>query len=188
MSSLGNFEINILNSIQDALKCDALDFIFTGITHLGDAGIIWIIIAVVLLFFKKTRKTGICMGIALLLGVFFGNLILKNVIARERPFTYETARMTAENVSALISLPHDYSFPSGHTLASFGSATAIFMNNKKYGIIAYAVASLIAFSRMYLYVHFPTDILGGILLGIAFGIASFYLVKCIFARFEKKSA
>ncbi|MBQ8827851.1 MAG: phosphatase PAP2 family protein [Clostridia bacterium] len=186
MDNLVNIELDILNSIQNIFKCSVCDSIFKYITHLGDAGIVWIVTAVILLFFKKTRKTGICMGIALLLGVFFGNLILKNIIARERPYTYEDARMTAESVSALISLPHDYSFPSGHTLASFGSATAIFMNSKKYGIIAYIAASLIAFSRMYLYVHFPTDILGGIILGIIFGVSSFYLTKKLFTRFEKK--
>ncbi len=186
MEILANIEINILNGIQNTIRCDFLDKVFVAITHLGDAGIIWIVLAIVLLFFKKTRKTGICMGVALLLGLLFGNLILKNVIARQRPYTHNEALMTAESVKTLISLPHDYSFPSGHTLSSFGASTAIFMNNKKYGIIAYVAAVLIAFSRMYIYVHFPSDILGGILLGITLGITSFYLVKRFSPYFQKK--
>ncbi|MBQ8165392.1 MAG: phosphatase PAP2 family protein [Clostridia bacterium] len=186
MNWLTEIEISFLNSLQEILKCDFLDRFFTGITHLGDAGIIWILIAVVCLFFKKTRKTGICMGMALVMGLIFGNLILKNVIARERPYTYELACMTAEKVKELISLPSDYSFPSGHTQASFAAATSIFMYSKKYGTLAYILAALIAFSRMYLYVHFPTDILGGILLGIIYGIVSFYLIKRFAPRFEKK--
>lgn len=178
-------ELSILNSLQN-LRSDLLDGIFTFITHLGDAGIIWIVIAVICLFFKKTRKTGICMGMALVMGLVFGNLILKNVIARERPYTYELANMTADKVKELISLPHDYAFPSGHTQASFAAATSIFMYNKKYGTATYVLAALIAFSRMYLYVHFPTDILGGIALGIIYAIVSFYFIKRFAPRFEKK--
>lgn len=186
MNWLTEVEINILNGMQDIFKCTVLDGVLTFITHLGDAGIIWIVIAVLCLFFKKTRKTGICMGIALVMGLIIGNLILKNVIARERPYTYELACMTADKVKELISLPHDYSFPSGHTQASFAAATAIFMYSKKYGLFAYILAALIAFSRMYLYVHFPTDIIGGMLLGITYGIVSFYLIKRFAPRFEKK--
>ena len=126
------------------------------------------------------------MGIALIMGLIFGNLLLKNVIARERPYTIEFARMTADKVKELISLPHDYSFPSGHTQASFAAATSIFMYNKKYGTAAYVLAALIAFSRMYIYVHFPTDIIGGMVLGIIYGVVSFYLIKRFVARFEKK--
>ena len=185
MNWLSEAEFSILNGIQN-IRCGFLDWFFTLITHLGDAGIIWIIIAVACLFFKKTRKAGICMGMALIMGLICGNLILKNVIARERPYTYELAAMTADKVKELISLPHDYSFPSGHTQASFAAATSIFMYNKKYGTAAYVLAALIAFSRMYLYVHFPTDIIGGILLGIIYAIVSFYLIKRFAPRFEKK--
>ena len=185
MDWLTQFEIGILDSIQN-IRCSFLDGFFTIVTHLGDAGIIWIIIAVICLFFKKTRKTGICMGMALIMGLIFGNLILKNVIARERPYTYEFASMTADKVKELISLPHDYAFPSGHTQASFAAATSIFMYNKKYGIAAYVLAVLIAFSRLYIYVHFPTDIIGGMVLGIIYAIVSFYLIKRFAPRFEKK--
>ncbi|MBE7064909.1 MAG: phosphatase PAP2 family protein [Ruminococcaceae bacterium] len=185
MDWLTEFEIGILDGIQN-IRCGILDGLFTLITQLGDAGIIWIIIAVICLFFKKTRKTGICMGMALIMGLLFGNLLLKNAIARERPYTYEIASMTADKVKELISLPHDYSFPSGHTQASFAAATSVFMYNKKYGTAAYVLAALIAFSRMYIYVHFPTDIIGGMLLGIIYGIVSFYLIKRFAPRFEKK--
>ena len=170
MDTLVNIELDILNGIQDIFKCGFCDKLFTAITHLGDAGLFWIIIAIVLLFFKKTRKTGICMGIALLLGVFFGNLILKNLIARERPYTYADAQVTAEGVKALISLPHDYAFPSGHTLHAFTAATMVFLHNRKAGAWLLVLAGLIAFSRMYLFVHFPTDILAGLVLGIGVAV------------------
>ncbi len=172
---MAQFEIQILNGIQNLLGCKFCDVLFETITHLGDAGLFWIILAVVLLFFKKTRKTGICMGLALVLGLIFGNLILKNVFQRMRPFYYDSALISPETL--LIDIPHDYSFPSGHTLASFNAALAIFWNNKKWGVPALVLAALIAFSRLYLFVHFPTDILGGILLAFACSLASFYIIK-----------
>ena len=100
----------------------------------------------------------------LIVGVIIGNILLKNLIARERPCWIN------ETVQMLISTPQDYSFPSGHTLSSFVAATIIMHHDKRLGIAAYVFASIIAFSRLYLYVHFPTDILAGALLGIIIGL------------------
>ncbi len=172
---MAQFELGFLNGLQNAIGCSFCDKLFTLITHLGDAGIFWIALAVVFLFFKKTRRMGICMGIALVLGLIFGNGILKNVFQRTRPFYYEGAAITKEIL--LIGIPSDYSFPSGHTLASFNAAFAILFHNKKWGAGALVLAALIAFSRMYLFVHFPTDILGGILLAAICATASFYIMK-----------
>ena len=168
-------EISFLNGLQQTIGNSFFDVFFKLITHLGDAGIFWIILTVALLCFKKTRKIGLGMGIALAFGLVFGNILLKNLIARARPFTHEEALIHAEDL--LVSMPRDYSFPSGHTLASFSCATVIFAYNKKWGIPAYILAALIAFSRMYLFVHFPTDILGGLVLSFACAFASIYILK-----------
>lgn len=168
------FEISLLNGLQ-SMRNPVLDVFFKLITRLGDAGIFWIVLAVVLLCIRKTRRIGLGMGIALALGLLFGNVLLKNLVARARPFTYENALVHVQDL--LISAPGDYSFPSGHTLASFSCATVIFAFNKKWGAAAYVLAALIAFSRMYLFVHFPTDILGGLALSFACAFASIYILK-----------
>ena len=139
-------EIQILNWLQ-SLHTPILDKIMQLITHLGDMGIMWIILTIVMLLIPKTRKSGVIMAAALIVDVILCNVILKNLIARVRPYDVNTA------VQLLVAKPKDFSFPSGHTAASFASVTALYL------------AILIAFSRMYLYVHYPTDILGGVIFG-----------------------
>lgn len=163
MHIVTSIDFSILNWIHKHLSCPFFDFIMPKITFLGNSGLIWILIAVIMLFFKESHKTGIELGIGLCSGVLLGNVILKNLIARERPCWINNT------VSMLISTPQDYSFPSGHTLSSFIAATIIMHTDKRMGIAAYVLASMIAFSRLYLYVHFPTDVLAGALLGIAIG-------------------
>lgn len=160
-------ELSILYAINE-LHNTVLDKIMTVITTLGDAGIIWIVIAIVLLLNKKTRKCGFLIAVSLLLGIIFGNIILKNLIARPRPFSIDGT------IELLIKAPKDYSFPSGHTLASFEAAVIIFLHNKKWGIPALVLATLIAFSRMYLFVHYPTDIIAGAILGTLISMIVFY--------------
>ncbi len=172
-----NIDFKILDAIQ-SITNPVLDAFFVFVTRLGDAGAVWIAIAVICLLFKKTRKCGIMLGIVLILGTLVGNVALKNIIARPRPFLQNPDMLN----SLLISEPHGYSCPSGHTLASFESACVIFLNNKKWGIAALTGATLIAFSRMYLYVHFFTDILFGIVLGIALA----YLVYHLTLKIERK--
>ncbi len=156
-------EFEILYAINE-LHNPILDKIMILITSLGNAGLIWIGIAVFLLFIKKTRKCGALMLVSMILGLMLGNGFLKNLIARERPCWIDT------NIALLIPNPHDFSFPSGHTLASFEAAVMIYMHNKKWGRISFILATLIAFSRMYLFVHFPTDIIGGAALGALISI------------------
>lgn len=160
-------EFEILYAINK-LHNPILDKIMIGITSLGNAGLIWIAIAIFLIFIKKTRKCGILMLISLVSGLILGNGILKNLIGRDRPCWLDP------NIPLLIPNPLDYSFPSGHTLASFEAAVMIFLHNKKFGVISLILACLIAFSRMYLFVHFPTDILGGIILGTLISLAVYY--------------
>lgn len=153
----------LLDQIQQYLANDFLNLLIPRVSSLGDAGLIWIVLSVLLLLFPKTRKAGLASGIALLFMLVTGNMILKPLVARLRPFAVNTA------VELLIPPPTDFSFLSGHTYASFASASAIFRNSRRIGIPALILASLIAFSRLYLYVHYPTDVLFGILLGILAG-------------------
>lgn len=161
----------ILDWIQETLRCGFLDSFFRAVTMLGEVGIVWIIAGVVLLFFKKYRRAGVTVLLGLLAGLLIGNLFLKNVIARERPCWINEA------VELLIKIPTDYSFPSGHTLSSVIAATCMLLRDKRIGIPACVLAGLIAFSRLYLYVHFPTDILGGVLLGIGIAFGVTYLCR-----------
>lgn len=173
--NLVNTELSILDFLQEHLKCSFLDKIVPVITALGDKGIIWIALALFFIITGKQRKIGFMIAAVLIIGFIDGNLLLKNIIARERPFTY------IEFPELLIAQPKDYSFPSGHTMSSFGVAFVILYGNKKLGAAALIIAALIAFSRLYLYVHFPTDVIGGILLGCFNTI----LAVCIVNKAEK---
>ena len=164
LETVYSIDFAILDFIQNTIKCVFLDYLMTFFSSIGNAGIIWIITALIMMCFKKTRATGAMMACALLLGVLIGEVGIKNIVARERPFVVNT------DIILNIAQPSGYSFPSGHTCSSFAAATTLFMNNKKIGIVAYIVASLIAFSRLYNYVHFPSDILCGMILGITVAI------------------
>ena len=175
------FELDILDKIEDIFENDVMDTIMKFITHLGDAGIIWIIITLCLLISKQYRKLGILCAIGLILGLIIGNGIVKNLVSRERPF--ELADSIDRIFPIKIDKPTDRSFPSGHTQASFIVATILMMAKRKFGIPALILACLIAFSRLYLKVHFPTDVLGGMLMGIAIGLTVWFVYKW---KFEKK--
>ena len=170
---MNEFEIKILDFIQQTFSCKFLDYFFIAITSLSNSGIFWIILAVVLLCFKKTRKTGICLGVALILGEVFGNLILKNIFARPRPYVVNA------DANVIIKKLSSFSFPSGHSRCAVECAVAIFYNNKKWGIAAITVAVLTCLSRLYLYVHYPTDVLAGAALGVIDGLLAIFIVKKI---------
>lgn len=176
---MNNFEIGILDFIRDTFACSFLDTVMPIISLFGDKGIFWIAVAVLLIICKKTRKTGASMGAALLIGVIVGNLILKNAVARIRPYDLNT------EITLLVSALSDYSFPSGHTLASFEAATVLLIRDKRLGIPALVLAILIALSRLYLYVHYPTDVLAGALLGTVIGIFACFLVNRAYEKLPK---
>ena len=162
-------EIHILDMIQN-LRTPIGDVVVPLITRLGDAGIIWIILTVLLLIIPKTRKTGVIMMAALLVDVLLCNVFIKNLVARTRPFDVNTA------VQLLVAKPQDYSFPSGHTAASFASVTALYLaGEKKMWKRLLVLAVLIALSRLYLYVHYPTDIIGGVIFGSLSGYLGYRL-------------
>lgn len=169
-------ELRFLDFLQ-TIHTPLLDKILAFITSLGNAGIIWIVLAVVLLILPKTRKKGIIVAAALLMDLILCNLILKNLVARVRPYDVNTA------IAILIKKPLDFSFPSGHTAASFAAMTALFLAKmKKAWIAALVLAVLIAFSRLYFYVHYPTDVLGGAVVGILSGIIGYAIVEKIDKR------
>ena len=182
-----NFDLPILDWIAANLWNPVLDVLMPLITLLGDAGIFWIAIAVVLLCTKKYRKIGLGMAIAMAIGLLVCNVTLKPLVMRPRPYDYQ-ADVFQKIIPLLVEKQHDFSFPSGHTIASFEAATVIAINNKKWGIAALVLAVLIAFSRMYLYLHYPTDVLASVVLGIAFAYLGNRLAGYIMNRFEAKRA
>ena len=146
------------------------------VTSLGNFSIAWVMLALVLILIPKTRKIGLVVMVAVVLDSVLCNVILKNIFLRPRPCYVNTA------INLLIPRPLGYSFPSGHTSASFAAVAALyFSGERKIWKAALALAILIAFSRMYLYVHYPTDVLGGILVGIFCG----YVGKACFDKICK---
>ncbi len=156
-------EIEILNLIQN-IRTPLLDEIMVFITKMGDLSFVWILMSALLIFYPKTRKTGIVVLVSLLVNFLLCNIILKNLVQRIRPFDVNTA------IGIIIPKPTDFSFPSGHTSAGFTVAAALFCEHKKtIRTAALILAAVIAFSRLYLYVHYPTDVIGGIVIGIFSG-------------------
>ena len=180
-----NFDLPILDFIAEHLHCAFLDIVMPIITMFGEAGIFWILCAVVLACIPKYRKVGLGMGAALLIGLLVCNVTMKPLIGRIRPFDYQW-EVFGKNISLLVSRPTDPSFPSGHTIASFEADTVLMLREKKFGIPALVLAVLIAFSRMYLYVHYPTDVLAALVLGIGIGFLGDFLVRKIWDAVEKR--
>ena len=183
-------EIQILHWFE-SLHNPITNPIMYGITSLGNGGIFWIILAaaMLLIFPKKYRKVGLSMAIALILSLIFCNGIMKHLWARPRAFWVEGQNFVVgdqfENLYGIFQSIHDYSFPSGHSSASFAAATAIFMWRKKEGTAALILAALIAVSRLYLTVHYPSDVLVGTITGILYGIASYFIEQQLMKRIPK---
>lgn len=166
-----SIDFAILDFIQNTIKCVLLDYIMVFFSYIGEAGGIWLISAIIMLVFRKTRSTGVMIIVAVFAGYLIGEVGIKNIVGRLRPFRVNT------DIVLNITPPSGYSFPSGHSCSSFAAATVIFMRNKKLGIFALVVASLVAFSRLYNYVHFPSDVICGIILGIICAVVTVYLFR-----------
>ena len=158
----------VLHGIHAALTGPFLDFLMPKITLLGNGGMIWLLASGVLICTKKYRRQGILLLCGLAAGVLVGNVFLKNFVARPRPCWLDSS------VRLLIADPTDYSFPSGHTLSSVIGATILTKTDRRFGYAAIPLAALIAFSRLYLYVHFPSDVLAAAVLGVMIGELAFY--------------
>ncbi len=151
--------------LQENIRAGWLTPIMKVITRLGDKGLFWILLSLVLLMIPKTRKIGLAGICALCFSVLFTNIILKHAFMRVRPYE------VVEGLKLLIERQTDTSFPSGHTSASFAAAVAYFKTApKKYSVWGLVLAALIGFSRLYLGVHYPTDVLAGMLIGILSGV------------------
>ena len=181
-----SFDLPILDWIQATMQCTFLDKIMPLITVLGDGGAFWIACAVLMILLKKYRKTGFSAGLALIFGLLICNMILKPWVARIRPYDFQ--EQAGILINLLIEKEHSLSFPSGHTIASFEAATAILLRHKKLGIAAMILACLIAFSRMYLYVHYPTDVIASVFLGIGLAFLASWIVNKVSAAIVAKKA
>ncbi|MDO4733090.1 MAG: phosphatase PAP2 family protein [Bacillota bacterium] len=163
------FGFQILEMLQ-CLRSPWLDSLMLFFTSLGNAGILWILLTLGLLIYKPTRCLGLLCGLALLLSLLFCNLLLKPLLQRPRPFSLREMEL-------LIAAPKDFSFPSGHAASSFAFAAALYISRPKAGIAALLTAALISFSRIYLQVHFPGDVLAGAVLGVLCGYMAHVLLK-----------
>jgi len=175
-NSLNSLDYNLLMQIHNMTRSSFLDSVMPYVSAMGDLGAIWIIFSLILLANKKYRRVGIMCLAALLLTTIIGEVVLKNILQRPRPF------VQYPSIQLLIPKPPSFSFPSGHTGSSFAAATVIARNLKKAALPAFALAAAIAFSRLYLMVHYPSDILGGILIGTVCAICAETLLKKYWTR------
>ncbi|MDD6212548.1 MAG: phosphatase PAP2 family protein [Clostridiales bacterium] len=164
MTFFFQWEEMVLLWIQENLRNEILTPIMKFITSLGNGGMIWILLTVILLIIPKTRRIGCMSAAALICSLLINNLLLKNLVARVRPYEL------IQNLTLLTSPAHDYSFPSGHTGSSLAAGWVMFRElPKKYGLFFLILALVIAFSRLYVGIHFPTDVLAGLLTGLLCG-------------------
>ena len=181
-NAVTSWDLSVLNFISENIRCPFLDTFFSLVTKLGDGGVFWIAVTFFLLIIPKQRKTGLMMAFAMILGLIIGNGILKNAVARIRPYDLVEAEIIIKHLS-------DFSFPSGHTLVCFEAASVLTIRKSRLWIPAVVIAVLVAFSRLYLFVHYPTDVIAGAVLGILFGFCGVFLgVKLYDFIAEKKGS
>ncbi len=186
-----NFDLNVFQWIQ-SIQNDFLDALMVGITTLGNAGAVFIVLGLVLLFTKKYRKAGLAVIVALLIMLLCNDLFLKEFFARPRPFNLldtdpEKYAFWGKSYvyPELISRPTSYSFPSGHTASAFAAAVAFLWHNRKWGIPTTIFAALMGFSRIYVEVHYCTDVIAGVVSGIICALAAVLVVKYLFPVVDK---
>lgn len=165
-----SWEFDFLYALQN-IHNPVLDKIMIVLSTIGDAGLFWIGVAILLICRKKYRKCGLQVAVAMLLTFIVGNLILKNMIHRDRPCWIDPS------ITLLVKSPSDFSFPSGHSMNGFTASVSILLCDKKLGIPAVILAAAIAFSRLYNFVHFPTDVIAGIVIGIVSALFVNYLFQ-----------
>lgn len=172
MDGVTFLDASVMGMVQGHCHNAFTDAVFPIITYLGEYGALWIALSLGLLLFKKYRRWGALMLCAMAGGFLMGEVLIKNLMCRPRPFQ----QFPAQGI-LLIPPPTGYSFPSGHSCSSFAAATVLFSFSKKWGGCAFLLAGLIAFSRVFLFVHWPTDVLAGSALGIIFGLLAIFLYR-----------
>lgn len=177
-----SIDFAILNFIHDHCRTAWLDVLMPFVTKLGDSAAIWLVLAMGLFLSRKYRKTGLILFCALVLDIVVCNGILKPLVARIRPCDVNTA------VQLLVPRPTDFSFPSGHTAAAFAAVSGLYFGRQRLWIPALILAVLIAFSRLYLYVHYPSDVVASILLGSVFGLIGCRLADYIERVWRRRRA
>lgn len=180
LETLLNLDGGFLLFLQESVRNPILDNIMIFITSLGNGGMIWIAATIALLIPKKTRKAGVVSAVALLGSLIINNNIVKNIVQRPRPF------VTFTDLQIIIPTPSEFSFPSGHTSSSFAAAAVFYRHlPKKLGLPAVILAGLIGFSRLYVGVHYPTDVIAGVLMGILLSYLAEYLVNLFVKKLKK---
>lgn len=173
IEQFANFDISVAEFFAHSTMSPLLDKAMVYITALGDAGIFWILCGIILLIFKKTRTCGVALLFSLAISFLLSQLVLKELIDRARP--YEVVK----DIELLIAVPRGSSFPSSHTVTAFASAMSIFCFNRILGAPALILAAAIGFSRIYLGVHFVSDVVLGAVLGVTLG---FFLTRMLFFK------
>ncbi|MGL5069137.1 MAG: phosphatase PAP2 family protein [Sarcina sp.] len=177
MGFLDTFNMAILNQFKD-WHGPIIDKIMLGITKVGTDGIVFLIIGLILLITVKYRKVGFMMYFASAINLVIVEA-LKHIVKEPRPFLTHP-----ELLNSVIGVPpHSYSFPSGHASAAFVGAFIIACYFKKWGIPAYIFAVLVAISRPFLLVHYPTDVIAGAIIGTISAILAFFFYKIILKRY-----
>lgn len=172
MDAFSQAEGRILLWIQENLRGGALDPIMKLLSTLGNGGAFWIVVTVLLLCFRRTRRVGVCCAAALLIDFLAVNCAIKPLVARVRPY------VQIPELSILVAPEREFSFPSGHSASAFACAWALFRTSpRRYGSPALILAALIALSRLYVGVHYPTDVAAGALIGIALAEVALRLVS-----------
>lgn len=178
LEAVFQFDSSILLWIQNNLRTGFLDPIMKAITMLGDKGMIWILITLALLIVRRTRRLGVICAASMVIGLLVTNLIIKNWAARIRPYEL------IPGLQCIVPLAKDYSFPSGHATNSLACAWVLFRKTpKKYGVPALILAILISLSRLYVGIHYPTDVLGGVVIGICSAVLAMWLVPRLETKF-----
>lgn len=187
--SLLGFDLAVFEWVQ-GIQNHLLTAIMTTITTLGDEGIIFIVLGLVLLFTKKYRKAGVSILVALVVMLLLNNIVLKELIARPRPFnldpeTYAWWHEVYKYPNFNIHQPSSYSFPSGHTSSAFAAAIALLCHDRKLGIPTTIFAAIMGFSRIYVEVHYCTDVIGGAIVGIIYALIGVLIAKFLYPYIDK---